>query len=240
MLPPPASLPGDSHYCLLALLHSSQDAFTSVETNVDQLTVHDRKVGQKNLNIVSFIGVPPPPAPWRWAAFQLHGGMEQEFLSDLVLEAHDFKGRIGLVLPSGLRLRDGLEKSLVGFTDNEDARIRDEVEDWQERQRHQLRELIRRGRYNHAKTTAMLGALERVAHQPLLLAERGGVAEVRGIELQPGSKHTAFLAIQAPADAAVGDRFDFRLVQRRNGHALNGGCSYSIRILASCDQVANA
>ena len=45
MLPPPASLPGQSHQCLVAILHSPSDTFTSTQTNVDLLTVADRKVG---------------------------------------------------------------------------------------------------------------------------------------------------------------------------------------------------
>ena len=60
-LPLPASLPGNSHYCMVAFLHSAQDPFVSTERNVDLLTLADRKVGQKNLHIVEFIGAPPPP-----------------------------------------------------------------------------------------------------------------------------------------------------------------------------------
>lgn len=60
MLPPPSSLPGDSHYCLVAILHSpSNDVFASTVTSVDALTISDRKVAQKNLHIVQFVGVPP-------------------------------------------------------------------------------------------------------------------------------------------------------------------------------------
>ena len=40
---------------------TAQDPFTSTQRNVDLLTLADRKVGQKNLHIVEFIGTPPPP-----------------------------------------------------------------------------------------------------------------------------------------------------------------------------------
>ena len=60
-LPLPASLPGNSHFCMVVFLHSTQDPYTSTERNVDLLTLADRKVGQKNLHIVEFIGTPPPP-----------------------------------------------------------------------------------------------------------------------------------------------------------------------------------
>jgi len=232
MLPPPASLPGDSHYCLLALLHSPQDVFTGGPVSVDALTIADRKVAQKNLNIVAFVGVPPPPAPLRWAAFQLSQDLERGVLSDLILEATDYPGRIGLVLPHGLKYRDGLEKSLTGFSIEEGEKYEDEVEDWRERQHRELRELTRKGRYDRAKCEAMIQALKRLPGQPLLLAEPGAVAEVRGIELAAGRSVTAFLAIQPPAQTAIGDRFDFRLVRRQQGGALTGGCTYSVRILA--------
>ena len=62
MLPPPASLPGHSHYCLLTILTSPNDPFTNTLTSVDDLTIADRKVGQKNLKIVQFAGTPPPDA----------------------------------------------------------------------------------------------------------------------------------------------------------------------------------
>lgn len=66
LLPLPVSLPGNSHFCLVAFLHSPQDPFTSTQANVDLLTLADRKVGQKKLHIVEFIGTPPPPATGDW------------------------------------------------------------------------------------------------------------------------------------------------------------------------------
>lgn len=232
MLPPPASLPGDSHYCLLTLLHSTQDIFTSVQTNVDQLTIGDRKVAQKNLNIISFVGVPPPPTPWRWAAFQLNGEGQKELLSDLLLDAKNYGGEIGLLLPDTLMLPHGLQKSLTGFEVDERAKTRDELEDWSERQRKHLAELITKGRYNHDKVKSMLVALEHVANQPLLLSKKDGLAQLSGIQLKPGHAQTVFLAIRPPAGAQIGDRFTFRIAQRHRGQRIGGGCTYSVRILA--------
>jgi len=59
VLPLPASLPGQSHFCLVAFVHSDSDPYTSTERQVDPLTIQERKVGQKNLEIVQFIGTPP-------------------------------------------------------------------------------------------------------------------------------------------------------------------------------------
>ncbi|MDP9108183.1 MAG: hypothetical protein M3N23_03815 [Pseudomonadota bacterium] len=236
MLPPPASLPGDSHYCLLALMHSVQDPFSATQTNPDLLTVAERKVGQKNLNIVSFVGVPPEPAPWHWNAFQLHGDFERERLSDLLLDLRAYGGEIGLVLPHTLKLQGGLDKALSGFEVRHDARTRDEMEDWQERQHFKLRGLQEGGRYDHARVKAMQMALKHVANQPLLMAKAGSRAQLRGMLLQHGAPQTAFLAIRPPANAQIGDRFDFALAQRYQGKRIGGGCTYSVRILAPFKQ----
>lgn len=233
MLPPPASLPGDSHYCLVALLHSSQDQFTATQTSIDALTVAEKKVGQKNLHIVPFVGTPPPPSPIRWAALQLHGLREGTLLSDLILDAKGFEGSISLVLPETLEVKGGLEKALVGLTVHKDSHAKDKIEDWQERHRRELAKMLKHGRYNHAKAELMLHALEQVRHQPLLVARPGAVCEVRGLELRAGESYTAFLAIQRPEKVEVGDRFRFRILQRQNGRkAVIGGCTYELQILA--------
>jgi hypothetical protein len=233
MLPPPASLPGDSHYCLLALLHSPQDQFTATQTNVDTLTIGERKVGQKNLHIVAFVGVPPPPAPWRWSAFQLHGGLEKSLLADLILDARGYAGQIALVLPTHLKIRGGLEKALSGFKVEQRGRARDMIEDWRERQDRELRKLIAHGRYNHAKSKAMIEALEGISEASLLVAERGIVAELRGLELDPRRSVAAFLATEPPAHAKLGDEWRFQLIKRAHqNRTILGGSTYSVQILA--------
>jgi hypothetical protein len=231
MLPPPASLPGDSHYCLMALLHSPQDPFTATQTDVDMLAVAERKVGQKNLHIVAFVGTPPPGgSPWQWGEIHLYGAGEKVRLTDLLVDTRGFGGRVGLVLPRTLVPRGGIDKSLHGFTH---VRDKDVVEDWAERQRHELRRFMAHGRYDYRKAREMLERLEHAAGQPLLLAERDSLAEVHGLELKPGVAGTAFLAIQPPPGAKVGETFQFRVLQRDSGSDKpRGGCTYSVQILA--------
>jgi photosystem II stability/assembly factor-like uncharacterized protein len=231
ILPPPASLPGDSHYCLLALLHSMQDQYTATQTNVDLLTVNERKGAQKNLHIVAFIGVPPPPSPWRWGAIQLQGLRDELLISDLVLEARGYGGRIGLVLPRTLSLEGAIEKSLVGFKLEKDGKSRDLVEDWQERQRMELKRCMKQGRFNFNKCKEMLAAMDHVVDQPFLLADPGAPAEIRGLKLEPGKSTTAFVVIQPPPNAKVGDEFRFRLLQRTHStKKVLGGCTYSVQM----------
>jgi hypothetical protein len=57
LLPAPGSLAGNDTFCLLALLHSDEDAFTSTQTAVDPLTRTERKAVQKVIRVVA-----PAPA----------------------------------------------------------------------------------------------------------------------------------------------------------------------------------
>jgi hypothetical protein len=101
-LPLPASLPGNSHFCMVVFLHSTQDPYTSTERNVDLLTLADRKVGQKNLHIVEFIGTPPAPGtgPGIWAMLLVTGAFfRTKRLADLAIDAKNFPGTLTFVLP---------------------------------------------------------------------------------------------------------------------------------------------
>lgn len=231
ILPPPASLPGDSHYCLLALLHSPQDQFTATQTNIDLLTPNERKVGQKNLHIVAFTGTPPPPSSHSWGAFNLHGAFEKLQNHDLVLDTRGYQGEIALLLPNELLATQILDQALTGFKVQKDHRAKDAIEDWQERHRRDLRKLMEKGRYHATRTKAMLEAFERVAKQPLLSAERDAVSEIRNLDLAPGKTFTGFLRVQPPTKAKPGDTFRFRLIQRSNGKIL-GGSTYEVQVLA--------
>ena len=107
ILPPPASLPAQSHYCLLAILHHTNDQFNNVELNADALAVSDRKVAQRNLQIVNFTGtLPPPDAPAiplepMSALIDLFGGGRA---ADLVIDLRKLKGSLMLLLPKSIDL----------------------------------------------------------------------------------------------------------------------------------------
>ena len=56
LLPPPASLAGNDHHCVLALLHHASDPFTATQTVTDLLSLGERKAAHKNLKVVQFTG----------------------------------------------------------------------------------------------------------------------------------------------------------------------------------------
>jgi len=108
MLPPPAMLPGSSHYCLLAMVHSAAlDAFVSTERHVDTLTTLDRKATNKNLHVVAMAsagghgaGGAAPHLISPWIPVRLNGSSRA--LGALRLDARSVKGFVDVVVPKEL------------------------------------------------------------------------------------------------------------------------------------------
>ena len=250
MLPPPASLPGDSHYCLLALVHSPQDAFTATQTQIDNLTVGERKVAQKNLHIVPFVGIPPPPSPttMRWVAFHLHGDAQAERVVDLVFDARRFGGTLGVALPHALTAKldvrtslnvqlaksgDPMYRALEYFTAPAAARTPTAMNTASAMPHAGPAPA---GRFDQARAKALADGIKLIhGVQPILL-HSNAVAEVRGVIVPAKTTTVAFVAVQPPAGAKIGDHFDFDIVQRpQQKGSVQGGMTVSVRILAPAE-----
>jgi hypothetical protein len=226
MLPPPASLPGHSHQCLLAILHSAADPFTSTQTNVDALTVADRKVGQKNLNVVQFIGVPPPPSigPGMWAALRLHGSRELQ-QSELVIDLHGFPGQVGAVFPKGLLANS----ALASFKTD----TRGLVAKWVEQHIATVNHMVSRGRASGRSSETLVAAIKQVADQPLVLFDAGKPASLGNLSLPANTSQTIFLNIQGWPQAKYGDQYRLRVYRRDpKTKAIQGGATYLVQIVA--------
>ena len=63
LLPPPASLAGNNHHCVLALVHHPDDPYVSTETNTDVNSKAERKAAHKNMTVVEFAGTLPSSPP---------------------------------------------------------------------------------------------------------------------------------------------------------------------------------
>jgi len=203
MLPPPASLPGQSHYCLLALLHAAADPFTSTETNADSLTVDEPKAAQKNLHIVQFVGAPPssPAGAGMWAAFQIHNDAAAQ-QNELVFDLRNFPGRVGAVLP----------RAVVGAG----TLSRFETDT-----------------HGIVASRALLKHVGHAADEPLVLFEARKPAVVPNVRVPPGTSHTVFVNIQGWAGAKVGDRHRFRVYLRDpDTNTIRGGTTYQVEIVA--------
>jgi hypothetical protein len=227
MLPPPASLPGQSHFCLVALLHSSDDPYTSTQTSVDALTVVDRKVGQKNLQLVQFVGTPPPPANRleTWAQIRFNGLQERDLRADVVLDLRRFPGRVGLVLPKGL-----FSERLAREHHLANPKI---VAQWAARHRYRLQEFMAQGRFDYKACARMIRDIEAVAEQPMILCNgRDQVHRLEDLELQKGVSYTAFLHIQLAEDVQPGAHYEFGVMQvGAGGEQLLGGSTFRVEVM---------
>lgn len=233
MLPPPASLAGNTHHCLLALLHCpGNDIFTNTQTHVDTLSPQERKAAHKNLHVVQFTGTLPPAAP-EWLAIRLHGIPEREVLSDLVLNLVDYQGRVRLMVPEDLRLTKSLDQSLVGL------RLEDAIDfdEWAEKKLEQLDYYLEKRLFNALWCKQMIEAINKVRGQPMLLAETTKEpAILRHVMMHPDEFHTIFVAINRPQEARIGDNYEFTIYQRDvERETMWGGSTYQVQIVPEPD-----
>jgi len=224
MLAPPASLPGHAHYCLLALLHSADDPYTDAQTDPDTLADQDRKVAQKNLQLVQFVGTPPPPGvgPGGWARLDIGGDIEGQ-LVDLVLDVERFSGRIGLLLPKQLVS----PKDLAGHrVDNPEIAQR-----WMKEQRTNTLRMLEFQRFSRSACIRMLHDLAAVEGQPLLLFEAAGRENaVKGLRIGNGVPHAVFIHIEPSKRLEIGANEEFRVALRPDGAKFaRGGSTYMVQ-----------
>ncbi len=229
VLPLPASLPGNSHYCMVAILHSQDDPFSSTETNVDLLTLADRKVGQKNLHIVQFVGTPPPPGTGTgtWLMLLVNGvGERRKRLVDLVIEATEFPGTLHFALPPPLFPKDPAEQA-EGLS----VRKNKLVQRWVKQHLADAERLFYEAKYPELQYALMVEAMKTVADQPPLAMRGGRVAALRRLSLNAEGEHALFVRVDPPKGTKVGSAYWFDITQRdsRSGELL-GGSRYQVEV----------
>ena len=228
-LPLPASLPDNSHYCMVVFLHSAQDPFTSSQQNVDLLTLADRKVGQKNLHIVEFIGTPPPPAaaPGMWAMLIVRGlFFEKKGLMDLVIDARRFPGTLQLVLPPPLYPKDPA-KQAEGFKVGPNKIVKQ----WADRHAEEAKRLYHEAKYPKAQYDLLIRAIGKVAGQSPLAWKGGRAGAIRALPIAPNGEHVIFFRIDPLKGAKVGSVFEFDILQRDSKKGVpQGGSRYRVVI----------
>jgi hypothetical protein len=187
MLPPPADLPAYQQHCLVALLHSLQDPYTSTDTGVDALTVSDAKVAQRSLQVFAFEGTPPASsASDMWMAVDLFGVDREERPKALLMDLRHFQGEVGLLLSQNLAFErlHGFEKSGMK-----------PAERWAERHTEQLRRFIAEGRFHCPSCRLMMVDIRSALSGTLLMANSGykAMLAVEGLHLAYGKRYPLFL-----------------------------------------------
>jgi hypothetical protein len=229
VLPLPASLPGQSHYCLLFLLHSAQDPFTSTQQNADLLTLSDRKVGQKNLQIVQFVGTPPPPSEGMgmWTMLNVSGGFfKDRGLIDLAIDASHFPGTISLLLPPPIFPKD--VKRQAGQFRSGSAAI---VKKWTRQYAPVAERLFHEAKYPPTQYKRLVEAMAKVEAQTPLVLAGGRKAAISSLAIARQSTSTIFLRIDPPPQAKIGSEWTFDITQTDSAtKKLIGGSRYKVVI----------
>jgi hypothetical protein len=227
VLPLPASLPGDSHWCMCVFLHSLQDPYTSTERNVDNLTLSDRKVGQKNLHIVEFVGAPPPPGTGigMWAMLIVNGEiLKRKARIDLVIDAKRFRGNLRFALPPPLFPANPREQAKTFKVGTNAA-----VKKWADQHIEAAKRLYFEAKYPEAQYKLLVKGIKNVATQRTLDLAGGQVGAIQKLTLTPNDSPAIFFRVDLPKNTKVGAMYDFDIQQRESesGKYL-GGAHYRV------------
>ena len=230
-LPLPASLPGNSHYCMVAILHSASDPFTNTQRNVDLLTLADRKVAQKNLHIVQFVGTPPPPGIGTGTWLMLLVGAETRSkkprLIDLRIDATGFPGTLHFALPQPLFPKDPARQA-KGFS----ARTNQLIQRWTERHLQDAERPVPHGEVPRGAVPAARHVDEgrRRPGSP----DDAGRSSRRPPrpDRRPSRNHAVFARVDPPKGTKVGASFSFDISEHESATGqLLGGSRYHVEVV---------
>lgn len=227
MLAPPASLPGHAHFCALTLVHAKDDVFAATETNVDALTVSERKVAQKNLHLVQFVGSPPgKTTPDQWVRVVLAETPGAFWRGALQLDLRELTGKIGLLAPRHLFDPDVLKRFERGDPD--------EVGRWSATQLRDMAHMLELSRFDRRRIRQMTEDVKRVADEPFVLLPTGEVHTLPlGDQLGEHTRQPLFLRVPAPREPNDDvQRHQFTVaVLGRNSADLAAGSTYQVEYL---------
>ena len=226
VLPLPASLPGNSHWCMAVFLHSAQDPFTSTITNVDALTLADRKVGQQNLTIVEFVGTQPLPGTGigMWVLLFVSGAhFKEKGFVDLVFDARHFKGMLHVLLPQ--RLLPTKADQMKGFRKGTTTIAKT----WLAKYPEIAKRMFYEAKYPEYQFEVLMAAMKAVSRATPLAASGGEVAELNALPLGPKDEYPIFLRLDLPKGTTVGTAYELDIVQREShSKRILGGVRYPV------------
>lgn len=207
LLPPPASLAGNNHHCVLALVHHPSDQYTSTETNTDLNSIQERKAAHKNLHVVEFTGAVPAAPTIIPVRIHCIDGRP----ATMRINLNGYPGNVRVYFPP-IASPSALKQATLGFQVGEDFDDYRVWADWQ------VREIGRNQRsrhpWNREFAKQRLANIERVlgAHV-MLTAENSKAAELRNIECQQEGYVEFHVLVDRPARAKVGQTFPIEIVQ---------------------------
>ena len=213
MLPPPASLAGNDHHCVLALVHHASDPFTATQVVTDNLSRGERKAAHKNLKVVQFTGTLPPAGEGPVAmAIQINGVGRRLALSNLILAFKGYRGRVRVWIPK-LPLEGSLLESVEGakrLEPGKDARA------WAKQH---IEEILKNQEsdnpYDREWSKQRLDDVNALIEGGTMFAgdARAGRITIKNIALKPGTHGTIFLLFDRAKDLKPGTWFPVEVIQ---------------------------
>ena len=231
LLPPPASLAGNNHHCVLALVHHASDQFTATQVVTDTLSQSERKAAHKNLTVVQFTGtLPPTGEPPAVLPVQINGLGRRLASTTLLIAFKGYRGRVRLWLPKlptqGPLLRniDGAKRAEPG---NASAWAKQHIEDI-------LRNQAGDQPFDREWSKQRIDDVQAVLDSGLMLVGDGrtGRVTIKNLALKPGTLGTIFLLFDRPRDTRPGTSFPVEVIQldTRTNRVL-GGLSARVEVV---------
>lgn len=229
------------HVCLAAFSTTPGDQITSVNINLDQVTMADKHIVHRNVHLVP-VGSTPGTEPGTFHLFpqtmllDFHNVSLERSVVDLVFDRKNFPGEVALTFPKHIEFANpklAVADFKVIKRDAFSEFLHEEVGRWFER----VGELIERFGERlvgdpsddrpGAHRAKKVAALDRTR---IYQAEKGLRAPaVRGAVLPPGGMFTLAITVQPPSNAKPGDSYRLDVIQR-DSSTIKGGSSYVIVI----------
>lgn len=230
LLPPPASLAGNDHHCVLALVHHASDTFSATQTVTDLLSLGERKAAHKNLKVVQFTGTLPSSPPVVMAFRISNASARRKLLATLLARFGKYPGKVRVFLP---RLAfDGRFQDLVeGGKPGGDL---DPFRRWGEAQVKAIATAMRSNRpWNRDWAEQRIADVNAAAESGLMITvARRADLKLRNIAMPAHSRATIFVMFDLPADAKTGTFWPFEMLQfAADKEQVIGGLSGRIEIV---------
>ena len=231
MLPPPANLAGNNHHCVLALIHHPNDPYTSTITNTDNNSLAVRKAAHKNLTVVQFTGALPASPPV-FIPFRIHNPeLEREILTGMILDLARYPGRARLYSPP-LKTDQPLEQAVSGLKIDQEF---ESFKQWAEEHIRMIRENLESDTpYDQEWSLQRIQDIERALETGFMfkVEEAAKEAEIHGIQMEPDSSHTFFLALDRPEDGQTGQHYAIEIIQINDEQIdITGGLSIGVELV---------
>ena len=212
LLPPPASLAGNDHHCVLALVHHASDPFTSAQIVTDDLSRSERKAAHKNLKVVQFTGaLPPKGEPPAVLPVQINGIGRRLASTTLIIVFKGYRGRVRLWLPK-LPTRGGLLRGVEGAKRVEPGNALT----WAKQHIEDIFRNQESGQpYDREWSRRRVEDVEAVLDSGLMLVGDGrrGRITIKNLALKPGTQGTMFLLFDRPRETKPGTWFPVEVIQ---------------------------